>query len=202
LVQQPYTVDLLQYTDGFTDELVPPVGLSSGLYTEIIIGLTNAVIRVGGIDCPVQIPPEGIMTNVEFMFEVAEGEAIDLTVDFDLSQSIQASGQNSYELDPVFHIIETEKAVAILGEIALATFDWYSSLDAVVIVTTGDEEYTRLVVRPDDPEFIIHSLIPEQDYRIYIDIDGDTETFEFVELVPWEELRPGDAFALNGSEPI
>ncbi len=197
LVQEPYTVDLLQYTDGLSGELVPPVTLLPGLYTRILIGLTDAIIRVEGVDYPVQIPSQGLRTSVEFGFQVGYGDTVDLTVDFDLSQSIIISGQNDYMLDPVLYIIETQGMVAIFGEIAPATFDFYSSLDAVVIVTARGEEYTRFVVRRDDPVFIIHFLVPDQDYIISVDIDGNTRTFEYVEFVPWYELVPGASFWLN-----
>ncbi len=202
LVQEPYTVDLLQHTDGLSGELVPPVALLPGLYTRILIGLTDAIIRVEGVDYPVEIPLQSLRTIVEFGFQVGYGDTVDLTVDFDLSQSMIVSGQNDYMLDPVLYISETQGMVAIFGEIAPATFDFYSSLDAVVIVTARGEEYTRLFVRRDDPVFIIHFLVPDQDYVISVDIDGNTRTLEYVEFVPWYELLPGTSFRLNEGNSI
>ncbi len=67
LVQEPYTVDLLQHTDGLSGELVPPVALLPGLYTRILIGLKDAIIRVEGVDYPVRIPSQSLRTSVEFV---------------------------------------------------------------------------------------------------------------------------------------
>jgi len=50
--------------------------------------------------------------------------------------------------------------------------------------------------------FITHSLVTEQDYIIYVDIDGNRRTFEYVEFVPWSELSPRASFWLNEGYPV
>ena len=42
LPEFPYTIDLLQFYDGYTTELVPPVSLESGKYTQIRIVVSEA----------------------------------------------------------------------------------------------------------------------------------------------------------------
>ena len=46
LVESPYTIDLLQFYDGFTTELVPPIELSSGKYTQVRFVVNSANLGV------------------------------------------------------------------------------------------------------------------------------------------------------------
>jgi hypothetical protein len=43
LVESPYTIDLLQFQDGDTTELVPPTKLNSGKYTQVRIVVDSAM---------------------------------------------------------------------------------------------------------------------------------------------------------------
>ncbi len=210
LAQSPYTIDLLQFSDGKTTELVPPVSLISGKYTQIRIGVTEAFITINGVDYPVEIPSENLKTDKEFDFEVIGGGAVDLMVDFDLSQSIVVTGQNTYKLKPVLHVNETQEAATLHGEISDATFGVAS--EATIIVTwdkdqsgglsIDDEEYTRVTVTkgPVDPtEFSIYWLVPGEGYNVEIEVGG---TLAYEEFVPWVELPAGAVFLLNTGNPI
>jgi hypothetical protein len=209
LALSPYTIDLLQFSDGKTTELVPPVSLISGKYTQIRIGVTEAFITINGVDYPVEIPSENLKTDKEFDFEVVGGGAVDLMVDFDLSQSIVVTGQNTYKLKPVLHVNETQEAATLHGEISDATF---GSAEATIIVTwdkdqsgglsIDDEEYTRVTVTkgPVDPtEFSIYWLVPDEGYNVEIEVGG---TLAYEEFVPWFELPAGGVFLLNLGNPI
>ena len=209
LAQDPYTIDLSQFSDGTTPELAPPVSLISGKYTQIRIGVTEAFSKINGDEYPVEIPSDNLKTDKEFDFEVVGGGAVDLTVDFDLSQSIVATGEDTYKLKPVLHIMEAQEAATIQGEILKATFENFNSPEAIVVVTFEDEEYTRVVVEkgPDSTQFSIFWLVPESDYKVLIDLDGqfdlnDDQSFEYTEMVSRDDLPVGAIFELNGGAPI
>lgn len=210
LAQTPYTIDLLQFADGKQTQLVPPVALESGKYTQIRIGVTSALIRINGVDYPVEIPSQNLKTDKEFEFNVTGGVAVNLTVDFDLSQSIVVTGSGTYQLKPVLHIIQTQEAAAIQGSIKASTFGSFTEAVVIVIwdkdnsgtVNTGDEEYTRIRVEKEgsDPtQFRIYWLVPNQSYIIQI-VVGSTQIYQ--EFVVSTKLQAGAVFLLNSGSAI
>ena len=212
LVQSPYTINLLQFSGGATTRLVPPVELDGGKYTQVRIVVTAASILFSGDPNPyeVEVPSGKLRTDKNFDFDVAGGAALDLTVDFDLSQSIVVTGSDRYELKPVLHINETQAAAKIFGEIAAATFG--TATEAVVVVTwdkdnsgdkgLDDEEYTRLQVEKgiaDPTGFAIFWLVPNQSYIVEVVVE---DTLVYTETVNATDLIPGADFELNGGNPI
>jgi len=199
LVQSPYTIDLLQFSDGATTSLVPPVQLESGKYTQIRIVVTSASILFSGDPNPheVEVPSGKLRTDKNFDFDVASGTAVDLTVDFDLSRSIVVTGSDRYKLKPVLHINETHAAATISGTIGPAFGD---STEAIVTVTSGSEPYTQIVVTKPDPlppegvEFRIFWLVANQSYTVTVGV--------YTEAVNATDLGPGADFVLNGGDPI
>ena len=216
LVQAPYTIDLLQFYDGSSTELVPPAELESADYTQIRIVVSSATITIDDgasvNDYSLTIPSENLKTDKNFSFNVQDGGAVDIIVDFDLSKSIVVTGPSgtpSYELKPVLHIVHTSEAATIHGSIADDSFDNKGSDVAIVTVISDNngEEYTKVIVsRTDtgDPaEFSIFWLVPNQDYTAEIDMDPDLENGpEFIESVYAVDLQPGDAFELNSGNAI
>jgi hypothetical protein len=188
MVQTPYTIDLLQFTDGISTEFVPPVALESGKYTQVRLSVASAKLRfsdpIAGTteDVTLIIPSGNLKTDKNFDFDVEENAAVDITVDFDLSQSIVVTGpahSPSYMLKPVLHIVETSEAAAIEGTIANDRF-----FDGYVVITlialSNDEEYTRVRIDKDtssdatETAYSIFWLVPNQDYRVEIDYDPET----------------------------
>jgi len=72
LVQTPYTIDLLQFQDGNTTELVPPTKLDTGKYTQVRIVVSSATIRFDNgsstQDEPVDVPSGNLKTDKNFRF--------------------------------------------------------------------------------------------------------------------------------------
>jgi hypothetical protein len=210
LVQTPYTIDLLQFYDGNSTDLVPPVSLITGKYTQIRIVISKAEIKIDNTTYQVTIPSENLKTDKNFDFVVTGGGAVEITVDFDLSKSIVVSGPagtHDYKLKPVLHIVETLEAATIQGSIADITFDNNSSTEATVTViwdkdgdlglSPNDEEYTKVTVPKGNPAtFTIFWLVPDQGYTVQIDMDGDSNP-EFEEFVEAVHLQPGSIFELN-----
>lgn len=197
------TIDLLQFIDGNTTEIVPPGLLEYGRYTQISIIVSKAEISFDNGDTwhSVVIPPEHLKTDKNFVFDVNRPTETDIVIDFDLSQSLVVTdpfGKPSYILKPVLHVADTSKAATINGKIAQGSFDVDQNAEVTVFVlnpkTKEYEEYTKIEVSKSDAdstEFSIYWLSPNQDYIVEIDFDPDLENgFEFSEQV--NDLDPGE----------
>jgi hypothetical protein len=188
------TIDLLQFIDGNTTEIVPPVLLEYGKYTQIRLVIESATIRFNNDDnkkYPVEIPPQHLKTDKNFIFDVDQPAAADIVIDFDLSKSLvvtdDGSGTLSYKLKPVLHIVDASEAATIYGEIRSGSFGDDEKVEVTVFVynpeISGYEEYTKVeVVSESDTEptgFSIYWLVPEKTYKVEIDFDSDgTPDFE------------------------
>jgi hypothetical protein len=198
MAQSPHTIDLLQFIDGNSTQLVPPVQLEPGKYTQLRLGITAGSLVTAEGEEPLEIPSENLKTNKNFDFHVDSGEAVDLMVDFDLSQSIKPK-QDGYQLKPVLHLNETQRAAQIRGSIAASTF---VDSEAEVTVTHDGEEYTKLLVTKTDPssdptEFCIFWLVPDNRYTV--EVDG---TIHYEEEVASTDLEPGEVHTLKSGSPI
>lgn len=211
LVEAPYTIDLLQFYDGNTTELVPPTELEYGKYTQIRIVVSSATIRFDKDsrteDYTVEIPSGNLKTDKNFTFDVQDPAAVDIMIDFDLSKSLvvtESSGATSYKLKPVLHIVETLKAATIHGRIDNTSFVDPHNAIVTVFADDGQEEYTKVEVSKSDTEdpteFSIYWLVPNEDYIVEIDFDPDIEGPEYDEDVL--DLKPGEVFELNEGNPI
>ena len=214
LSRSPYTIDLLKFHSGETTPLVMPVELEPGTYDRIGVVIGVALVQSEGTFHSVTLPLGTIRIEREFVFELEGGETLDLTIDFDLSQSLTVSGPQqtpSYQLKPVLHINPTEEAAAIQGEIGAGTFEEYESVEAMVTLfldkdlsgdlSGADEEYTRVLVDRDNRTFKLFWLIPEQGYVVQLEING-VKPPEFEQYVFPADLQKGEIFHLNQSYPI
>jgi len=206
MVENPYTIDLLQFTDGATTEFVPPVPLETGKYTQIRLSVKNAWLRFDNKpndEVEITVPSENLKTDKNFDFEVPEAKnngdgnpadpaAVDITIDFDLSKSLVLEGQG-YKLKPVLHIVETDNAATIEGYIANSEFVG-NSVVITVFDSTG-QEYTNVKVEKttsdingkpvDDTFYEIFWLVPNQKYTVKIchdptiDVDPVTDGIQY-----------------------
>ena len=198
MAKSPYTIDLLRFIDGNSTQLVPPVQLEPGKYTQLRLGIVEGslVTAEGEEPQPLEVPSEYLKTDKNFDFQVAGGEAVDLMVDFDLSQSIKPK-RDGYQLKPVLHLNETRRAAQIRGSIAASTF---VDSEAEVTVTHDGEEYTKLLVTKTDDVaptvFRIFWLVPNNAYTVEVEVDG---TRVHDEDVAAADLEPGEVFTLLGS---
>ena len=217
LPDTPLSINLLAFSDGKTTELVPPVKLDSGQYTQLRFEVSRAYMVTNGsaVAIDLDVPSGFLRIDKNFTFDVPDGQAVDLTVDFDLSQSIVVSGSvpPEYKLKPVLHLVETQQAATIHGKIDQGTFG--SSTEAVVTViwdqdasrteTVGDEEYTRVTVTKspgtNPTEFSIFWLVPNENYIVEIDFNG-AEPPERTLSVEASKLAPGLTCELNTGNPI
>jgi hypothetical protein len=201
LPDTPFEINLLAFYDGNTTELVPPTKLDSGHYTQIRIVISEAHMVVDGNDylIDLEVPSGFLRIDKQFTFEVEDGEAVDITVHFDMSQSISQTGPYEYKMKPVLHINETQRAAAICGIIVASSFVGDPPQDVVVtVIIKGDETYTQVrVAKEVDSEqtnFCVFWLVPGQAYTVEFDTNGDGEPEH------WESvsaLEPGDTFEMG-----
>ena len=184
LAQSPYTIDLLQFQDGHSTELVPPAILESGKYTQVRIVVNAATMRIENEDqtredLTLEIPSENLKTDKKFTIDLRDDSAMYIVIHFDLSMSVVVSGAEpdlTYKLKPVLHLFEDPLQAAIIeGEIDNSSFD---DLDdegkATVVVESNGGVYTQVEVSQsiDDPTiFSIFWIIPNQEYTVKIDIN-------------------------------
>jgi hypothetical protein len=149
LVESPYTIDLLQFQDGDTTELVPPTKLDFGKYTQVRIVVVSAKMTfeikdewgavIGIDDRTVEVPSGNLKTDKNFDFDVSDGSAVHIVIHFDLSMSIVASGTESepiYKLKPVLHLFNKDllQAATIEGRIDNSSFVDPENEKATVVV--------------------------------------------------------------------
>lgn len=208
LATTPYTVDLLQFQNGQTTQFVPEVTLEPGRYTQLRLLVSAATLTVDGQPEAIAVPSGKVRTDRTF--EVPSGGAVALTVDFDLSQSVVAQGNGTFELKPVLHLVESARATEIHGAIADATFGDATEAEVVVtwdadedgVSSTGDQEYTRLTVpkaATGPTEFRVYWVVPDQGYTVRVEVGG-VPVYE--EFVAFDQVPPGAIFDLNGDNPI
>jgi len=191
LAESPsYIIDLLQFQDGNTTELVPPTKLDSGKYTQVRIVVDSAWMRfeikdekgkiIGTEDKTVEVPSENLKTDKNFTIDVEEDSAMDIVIHFDLSMSVVVSGtasEPSYKLKPVLHLFEDPlQAATIEGSIDNASFG-DSGTVIIVVKDSNGEEFTRVevpestAVESTSTEFSIFWMVPNQYYTVEIDLN-------------------------------
>ena len=214
----PHTIDLLQFTNSDTTEIVPAVLLEYGKYTQIRLEIESVTIRFDddpNTDSPVIIPPVYLKTDENFIFDVNEPALKNIIIDFDLRQSLivtdDGSGTFSYKLEPVLHIVDALESATISGEIDKGSFIVGQDAEMTVYVPNPDfpgtyKEYTKIEISDsgtDPTEFSIYWLDPDQPYIVEIDFDPNSGNgFEFSEDVSANELEPGETWNLSGGIPI
>lgn len=211
LAQTPFTMDLLEFRDGRTTQLVPQATLTAGQYTQVRLGVQSAtIVTVTGQRIPMEIASGDLKTDRNFDFEVKGGGAVALTVDFDLSQSIVVTGAGTFKLKPVLHLVTTAEAATITGNISSTTFGTTENQATVIVIqdndnsgtiTLDDEEYTRLLVDKSTSgpaPFSIFWLVPNQSYIVQIQMGSK---ILYTEIVRGTSLPTAATFPLNNGTP-
>lgn len=219
LIEQPFTVNLLDWQSGNTTVLVPDCQLEPGDYTKVrfLTNNANIVINDDTVHC-VKVPSDSLKTDKNFYFQVENGGFVALTADFDPGQSIVDAGEPggcSYLIKPVIHLLLTHKAATICGSIAEETFVGDYPQEAVVTVTwdensdkiiNADEIYTQVkVVNINEPttDFCIFWVDPDKDFNVVVEVDDSIEITEVLdEPVDSINLFAGETFRLNRDNPI
>ena len=127
------TVDLLELQNG-TVRAVGGTNVPSGNYHQLrlMVGAGSTVV-VDGTTYPLVIPSNVIRLNGNFT--VPPGCTVELTIDFDASRSIVATGAGTYILKPVIRMVVNRSSTtgAIAGTISP------DSVAATVVATSGPD---------------------------------------------------------------
>jgi hypothetical protein len=110
-------INLLDLTNGVLTEL-GQTALPAGRYTQIRLvlepttgaDLTNSIVLSSNLDNEIALrTPSGTQTGIKLnnSFEVADGQRVDLVLDFDACKSVVATGNGGYLLKPVVKVIPT-----------------------------------------------------------------------------------------------
>ena len=226
LVEDEYTIDLYQFNDGNSTELVPPAILDAGKYTQVRIVVSKAKIIfnienekgeiVATEEKTLEIPSGNLKTDKNFTINVGDESAMDIVIHFDLSMSVVVSGPPSnrkYSLKPVMHLFKDPlKAATIQGKIAHSFFGDHETATIVVLAdnnkTGNQEEFTKVKVSKSTDqtptEFSIFWLVPNKSYEVQIDLDIETDNpdDECTETVNEIDLEPGVIYDLNEGKAI
>lgn len=214
LVESPYSIDLLQFQDGNTTELVPPAKLQSGKYTQVRIVVSKATLRFATLgefgevieteDRTIEIPSGNLKTDKNFTIDLGTDSAMDIIIHFDLSMSVIVSGtaeEPVYKLKPVLHLFDQPlQAATIEGSIDFVSFGESDTATIHVISENNGEVYTQVKIvksNTEDPTgYRIFWIIPNQEYTVRIDIDQD-DTIECEKTVS-DDLEADDVTPLPG----
>ena len=217
LAESPYEIDLLQFIEGNTTELVPPARLVDGKYTQVRIVVSSARIRIDAgtevHDYDVVIPSGNLKTDKNFIFDVQSPAAVDIVVDFDLSMSLKednSTNPRTYQCKPVLHLVDTLEAATIYGEISDDSFLNNDTTTAYVTVFVGDpgndEVYTKIEVNQETPgvneKFDIFWLVPGVKYCVAIDFDQSAQGAHYKECIPVEVGNVIPLNSVNSGAPL
>ena len=101
IVEEEQVFNLIEIED--VVEFLGQAQLEPGKYTQIRLNVVNAVVTINGTDHDMTIPSGEIKLVNEF--DIVEGEATTLILDFDAYESVHQSG-NKYIMRPTIRIIE------------------------------------------------------------------------------------------------
>jgi len=201
----PFIVDLLEFTDGETTQIVPPVVIPPGTYTQLRMSVKEASLRVTNPDqttedFSVDVPSDNLKTDAPFTVDLLNRGYIDMVIDFDLSQSLVVTGNGKYKLKPVLHIVKVNDAVIFEGLILNTLF--VEGIDPVVTVYDKDGViYSQVVVELEpapeiDSQWQVFWIVPDQNYKVEIDYNGD-KVADFTKDVLAETIPPGTTLTIE-----
>jgi len=209
LKETPFVVDLLEYTDGKTTQIVPPIYLPEGNYTQLRMSVKEAYLRVTNPDdstedFPVEVPSDNLKTDTSFSADLSNKGYIDMVIDFDLSQSLVVTGGKTpkYKLKPVLHVVQFNGAVIFEGLILNTSFVG----DEKPVVTVYDKDgviYSQVVVEKEpepaiDSQWQVFWIVPEQNYKVEVDYDPSLANGpEVIKDVLAESIPPGTTLTIE-----
>jgi hypothetical protein len=201
----PFIIDLLEYTNGETTQIVPPIILQPATYTQLRMSVKEASLRVLNPDqttedFPIDVPSGSLKTDTPFTVDLLNRGYIDMVIDFDLSQSIVVTGNGKYKLKPVLHIVKVNDAVIFEGLILNTLF--VEGINPVVTVYDKDGViYSQVVVELEpapeiDSQWQVFWIVPDQNYKVEIDYNGD-KVADFTKDVLAETIPPGTTLQIE-----
>ena len=115
-------VDLLSLQNGVFTTLATG-RVAAGTYSQVRLKLgAGSTVTVDGVTYPLTVP-SGMQSGLKIVgtFQVPNGGAVDISLDFDASRSIIQTGAGTYILKPVVRVMPTNIAGSIRGQVLPAT---------------------------------------------------------------------------------
>jgi hypothetical protein len=227
--ENPFEINLLAFYDGMKTQLVPPSPIPAGDITQIRMVISSAYMvfyNDPGADViepiDLDVPSGKLRTDKKCGLWMGEGDALRITIHFDLSQSVVKSG-DVYKLKPVIHLFDNnlDSAYTICGNITTESFldppeQVVATVNYVGPDTDGEIPYTKVWITKDEEDefrtyFCVYWLVPlpsdDESYVVRLNRIGDSElSFEEPltksDLEYYTVLESFDGFPLNEGEDI
>jgi hypothetical protein len=167
-------INLLNLTNG-TLEALGQAALPAGHYSQLRLvldantgtGLANSVVPTGGTEQSL-VTPSAVQSGIKLTneFDVANGQRVDLVLDFDACKSVVTQGKGRYLLKPVVKVVPT----AVTG---ISGFVATSLLNSHVMVTAQQNGniVASTVPNPTTGEFFL-SHLAAGNYDVVITADN------------------------------
>jgi hypothetical protein len=104
ILSESKTFDLVTLQDA--RDVLGNISLESGKYTQIRLTVESAVIMIDGKSYNLTVPSEKI--KIVRPFEIVDGNVTDLTLDFDLFESVHQAG-SKYVMNPTIKLLNEEE---------------------------------------------------------------------------------------------
>jgi hypothetical protein len=148
------TYDLIQMQNG-TFRVIGSTTLAAGTYSQIRLKIgAGSTVVVNGQTFPLTVP-SGAQSGLKIQgpFVVSGGQVTDVLIDFDASRSIIQTGNGTYMLKPVIHVMNGATAGSIHGIIvpstATSTVTAEQGSDTLgTAVPNANGEFTMSVLAP------------------------------------------------------
>lgn len=119
-LDEPLTLNLLDYQGSLSEPLVQNATLPAGAYNWVRLGVADsAEIEIDGAIYPLEIPSSaqtGLKLNRGFT--LAAGGISSFTIDFDLRKSVHQEGTGDYKLRPTLRMVDNLEVGSISGTVA------------------------------------------------------------------------------------
>jgi hypothetical protein len=171
-------IDLLELQNGVMESL-GEVPLQPGKYTQLRMvlvensnanPLANSVVPTGEDETELNTPSgtqSGIKVNMDV--DVAEGQAVDLVLDFDACKSVVKAGNSGrYNLKPV---IQATPYFTLAGQAVVGYVDPAIALPTTVVTVQHDGVVAKATVPDAAGKFTLYP-VPAGDYELVITAEG------------------------------
>lgn len=163
--EQPYNLATLRNgRDSLLGEADLPAGNVSQL--RIVLGGNNSLISSTGKELPLKAPSGDASTlKLNIQANLVSGQPYTLVLDFNTRQSIIATSQGNYSLQPAVHTFNPETVAAMEGVV------WPDSLPVRVMAVSPVDTLSAL---PDTSGYFKLWGIPAGSYTVNIQVDTST----------------------------
>lgn len=162
----PQTIDLLEWNNGKA-MVLGDKELGPGKYTQIRLNVSKSEIVVDGVTKPLTIP-SGDETGLKLThnFDIVAGTTVELMLDFDVTRSVNVTGNGEYKLKPTIRVIAKPLTGAISGVVSNPT-----NTPVATLKDASNATVTTALVNPLTGAFKL-AFIPAGTYTVTVEDAG------------------------------